>query len=426
MPHSITMRLLPLLTLACAATFGISCAAAEQPSFLLIQATRLADLKAGYRANQDGRDTGALRPGARELAKKLIENAEKDLKAPQFTIARDPYKLSKKAEGVDPHDYYSLAPYYWPDPTKPNGIPYIRKDGERNPECKSITDHAQVSGLADAVTRLTLAYHLTGEEKYADAAAHFLRTFFLDPATGMNPNLSHAQAVRGVNTGRGIGIIDTLCFHQLPDSLSLLSPSRHWTQNDRAGMKSWCRQFSDWLMNSKMGREERDAANNHGTNYDLQLAGMLTVAGDGDAVTKLLANSVPRRLMSQITKDGEMPLEEARRTSWHYCNFNLRSLSRLAVMGQSRGLNLWGFEASNGTGSIRKAMLFLIPFIDQREKWNFQEISDFKSDGTKGWLAPGAVAYRDPVIGDAQKQYAPLNKLGLMDWLTVPDSATVR
>jgi hypothetical protein len=38
----------------------------------------------------------------------------------------------------------SLAPYWWPDPKSPNGLPYIRRDGERNPEIKQITDHAQL------------------------------------------------------------------------------------------------------------------------------------------------------------------------------------------------------------------------------------------------------------------------------------------
>src|ERR1043165_5954863 len=36
----------------------------------------------------------------------------------------------------DKHDYMSQAPYFWPDPTKKDGLPYIRRDGERNPELK--------------------------------------------------------------------------------------------------------------------------------------------------------------------------------------------------------------------------------------------------------------------------------------------------
>src|SRR5580704_11674272 len=32
-----------------------------------------------------------------------------------------------------PNDYFSEGPYWWPDPKNPDG-PYIRKDGQRNPE----------------------------------------------------------------------------------------------------------------------------------------------------------------------------------------------------------------------------------------------------------------------------------------------------
>ena len=32
----------------------------------------------------------------------------------------------------DKHDYMSFAPYWWPDPSTPDGLPYIRRDGEHN------------------------------------------------------------------------------------------------------------------------------------------------------------------------------------------------------------------------------------------------------------------------------------------------------
>ena len=38
----------------------------------------------------------------------------------------------------------SVGPYWWPDPSKPDGLPYIRKDGHKNPERGKIGD----SGLS--------------------------------------------------------------------------------------------------------------------------------------------------------------------------------------------------------------------------------------------------------------------------------------
>lgn len=35
------------------------------------------------------------------------------------------------------HDYYSFPPYWWPNPDTQDGLPYIRKDGQTNPDANS-------------------------------------------------------------------------------------------------------------------------------------------------------------------------------------------------------------------------------------------------------------------------------------------------
>src|SRR6266540_882722 len=109
----------------------------------------------------------------------------------------------------DRHDYFSLSPYWWPDTGKPDGLPYVRRDGETNPESKQDLDQPRVAALGDRVQALALAYFFTGDEAYARAAARQLRVWFLDPATRMNPHLRFAQLVRGIDRERGSGIIDT-------------------------------------------------------------------------------------------------------------------------------------------------------------------------------------------------------------------------
>src|SRR5438046_6121980 len=99
----------------------------------------------------------------------------------------------------DKHDYMSLAPYFWPDPKSPNGLPYIRRDGERNPEISKITDHHSLDDLENSVETLALAYYFKGDEAYAAKAVQLLRAFFLESATRMNPNLEYAQFIPGVN-----------------------------------------------------------------------------------------------------------------------------------------------------------------------------------------------------------------------------------
>jgi len=272
------------------------------------------------------------------LAREILHEADLALTWPTFTIVNNKVKGSMGAP--NPHDYFSTAPYYWPDPKKPNGLPYIRRDGEHNPSRKAISDEYQERGMLDAVVNLSLAYRITGEEKYAASAATFLRAFFLDPKTGMNPNMNHAQAVPGQNTGRGIGIIDTLGFHVLTDSITLLGTSKAWDAKDRSGMKQWFRRYANWMMSSKNGKAERAALNNHGVTYDLQLVSVLIASGNIQEARNILATSLPKRMDSQIRADGQMPLEEERRTSWHYCSMNLKYLCRNALVAQNLGINL--------------------------------------------------------------------------------------
>ncbi|HEY2344074.1 MAG TPA: alginate lyase family protein, partial [Chthoniobacteraceae bacterium] len=136
----------------------------------------------------------------------LIASADKDLRMAPQTVMDKP----ENPPSGDKHDYMSQAPYFWPDPTKKDGLPYIRKDGERNPESHDAhSDAPRMSRMANAAESLALAAYFTGKDEYAEHAAKLLRTWFLDPATRMNPNFNFAQAVPGVNTGRGTGMIES-------------------------------------------------------------------------------------------------------------------------------------------------------------------------------------------------------------------------
>ena len=93
-----------------------------------------------------------------------IATLEEDAKT---ALAIKPMSVMDKAitpPSGDKHDYMSQAPYWWPDPSKPDGKPYIRKDGERNPEIGKITDRDNLGRLGGAVTTLSLAYAYTGRE----------------------------------------------------------------------------------------------------------------------------------------------------------------------------------------------------------------------------------------------------------------------
>lgn len=274
----------------------------------------------------------------------------------------------------DKHDFMSLGTYWWPDTTKPGGLPYVRHDGLVNPETRVDFDDARFQSMFDAVQALALAHYFTGDAKYSRRAATLLHAWFVDPATRMNPNLQYAQAIPGVTDGRGIGIIDTRNISRLLDAIQLLAKSSALTDSDYSSIVAWSRSYLAWLLESKNGKEEQAAVNNHGTWYDVQVVSLALFTGDTALARRILVNETTPRIGVQIRPDGSQPLELERTRPIHYSAFNLDAYTQLAEMGRRVGVDLWTYEAPSG-GSLRKALLFLAPYAEPSTKWEKPDVT---------------------------------------------------
>jgi hypothetical protein len=260
----------------------------------------------------------------------------------------------------DKHDYMSQAPYWWPNPKTPDGLPYVQRDGERNPEINKIIDHQSMDRMAGAVETLALTAYFGGEDKYAQKAAQLLRAWFVDPATRMNPNLQYAQGIPGTTTGRGIGLIETRGLTRVVDAVGVLETTDVWTADDDRALRDWFSRFLTWMRESKNGRDESAAKNNHGTYYDLQVASFALFVDRPEIAREVLTAARRKRVAVQIEPDGRQPLELARTRSWSYSVMNINGLTQLADLGQRVHVDLWHFATGDGR-SIRGALRYLAP-----------------------------------------------------------------
>ena len=181
----------------------------------------------------------------------------------------------------DKHDYMSQARYFWPDPAKPDGLPYINRDGISNPELNKL-DRNRLGTTANRITTLALAWYFSEEEKYARKATELIRVWFLDKATRMNPNLEYAQMIPGHNNdkGRCYGLIDTYSFIEMLDAVALLEQSKAFTAKDSKQLKKWFAELTDWMLTSPQGKEEAAGANNHSVAYDAQIIAFALYTGN--------------------------------------------------------------------------------------------------------------------------------------------------
>lgn len=305
----------------------------------------------------------------------LIKDADKALKEGPFTVME---KTIIPPSG-DKHDYMSLAPYHWPDPTKPDGLPYMRKDGQTNPEVKEYKDKEYMPKMCGMVETLALAYYFSDDEKYAKHASNLIRTWYIDPATKMNPNLDYAQAIKGVNTGRGAGMIDARHFLKVIDGLAYIQKSTHWTTQDQQGMKDWFGEFLHWMQTSKNGKEEMKANNNHGTFYDaLRLSIALFI--DKTDLAKNIVENATKRLEQQMDPEGKFPKEMERTTSFHYSSFVMEAFFKIAAMAEKTGFDFWQYKSPSGN-SLQKGFEFLRPYLTAQKDWKGQQIKPYDFEG---------------------------------------------
>lgn len=323
----------------------------------------------------------------------LEQAAVKALRTPLVTIV----DKAKPSPTGDAHDYVSYARYWWPDPAKPGGLPFIRKDGHHNVEQVAAGDRKKIDHLVDSVTVLALGWSRLHREECARRAGEWLRAWFVAPATRMKPALDYAQVRLGHNRNLGnpAGVIDTRTFADLVEVLPLLRGSPALTAEEEATIRQWFTDYYHWLETAPSAVSELAAKNNHGSWFLVQAVAIARHLGRDD-VARRLCESDRDRIGWQFAADGSQPLELEREDGLHYSLFNLEAQLRLAQLAHGLGVDLWNYTAPNG-GSLKRGLAYIRPYNEAPEKWPHKQHEKLTPGFMDDLLAQAAALDRAPV-----------------------------
>jgi hypothetical protein len=351
------------MVILCICTFGISLFADAQNGPYLINSSQLKSNFGKVKAKD---------PIYLKAYQSLISEADKALKF-------GPVSVMEK-ENIPPsgskHDYMSLAPYHWPDPSKKDGLPYMRKDGEINPEVRTYKDKDYLPELCSHIHTLALANYYSGDKKYYNHAVQLIRVWFLDTATKMNPNMNFGQAIKGENVGRGAGLIDARNFIKVIEAIELMNREGAYPNEDYKNLQAWFSDFLQWMQTSKNGLDELKAKNNHGVWYDALRLSISLFNNQKEGANKIIDNA-QMRLANQMDDNNRFPLEMARTTSLHYSVFVIDAFLKIAKMGEALGIDFWDNQGKS-KHNLKAAVDEMVPYLVQEKKWDGPQIKPFE------------------------------------------------
>ena len=186
----------------------------------------------------------------------------------------------------------------------------------------------------------------------------------------MNPSLLYGQAITRKVSGRGIGVIDMIQMVEVAQSVSVLEKSSLINNKDISDIKNWFTQYLKWVTTHSYGIDEREAKNNHGTCWVMQVAVFAKLVGDTSLLSYCNNRFKTVLLPSQMAPNGSFPLEIKRTKPYGYSLFNLDAMVTLAHVLSTQKENLFDFIGT-GNVSIKKGIEFMFPFIANKASWPY-------------------------------------------------------
>ncbi|CAI2169951.1 2329_t:CDS:1 [Funneliformis geosporum] len=318
-----------------------------------------------------------LKSQHQEMLTNLVELAD------EIVANNNVYSVTLKKDlppSQDPHDYMSLSRYFWPNPDKPNGLPYVRIDGIENPEINTIQDYTLMRNLFKEIENLGFAYFFTNNHTYVEKAIYRIDEWFINEKTRMNPNLNYAGFRRGDKIGRRTGVLDIRPIFKMLQSIPLMRSSSKWDFAVERNLRQWFSEYYFWLTTSTIGRKAKtEGLNNHGTHYDVQITFILSFLGRDEEARAYSKQALMNRINIGILPTGQQPYETKRMLSWHYSIFNIQALFLLAERADHYGFKeSWNYVGDDGQ-TLQKSVDYILSYaLKDGEGWPFHNIGDFE------------------------------------------------
>ena len=287
------------------------------------------------------------------IKKDLLIEAKKNLSEVPITVTN--YHSVRSAGGL--HDFFSEGDYWWPDTLNPNG-PYIQKDGLTNPD-NFIAHRKAMIRFSKIVANQTSAYLITGNTIYAKQAIKHINAWFVDTNTMMNPSLLYAQAIKGKVTGRGVGIIDMIQMIEVAKSIEILEKNGLIKKAEIVKIHQWFINYLTWVTTHPYGIDERNARNNHGTCWVMQVSAFAKLVNDTSLLNYCKDRFIKVILPSQMDERGAFPLELKRTKPYGYSLFNLDAVMTIA--------HIYNIKDP----SLKKSIAFMYPYVQDKTTWPY-------------------------------------------------------
>lgn len=332
----------------------------------------------------------ALRPDVASIDHdRILAAAERALHQPPPPLTTLPAPHSPG----NPHEFYSEAE---PDTLAP--------DSSGSSQPAPFTAHRDaILSLGLAVPALAAAQFLTGERRYSEAAATYLRTWFVAPETRMQPSMNFGQ-VSLTSTARSAapslhsepdataptarqgtlqGILETLPLVEVVQAIPFLAPGA-LTAADLAGVRAWFAAYLKWLTaqeesGPRIQELARDSKDHNATSWLLQAAAymLFTLPDTAEPPAESApVNDLRHRyrsvlLRAQISPDGFFPNEVSTANPFRNSLFNLDMLACLCLLLSTRFESLWEYQLQDGPG-MRAVIAYHYPYIAAPARWPYR------------------------------------------------------